>query len=1036
MTVTIESLAEKRQRWIDINRENNFEEGIKRLLTELYPDNAHFIYELLQNAEDQRATRVQFSLNKNCLEFKHDGSRLFNLKDIESITSIGASTKRDDPTSIGKFGVGFKAVFAYTNTPEIHSGDFHFTIKDLVVPVTSEADKKISNEKETLFIFPFDHPIKHPLQAEKEIKRGLESLGNNTLLFLNNIRLIEYHLPDGLSGSLERMDHNNGMIEICARHAGEEKAVTHWLRYQKDINVVDEDNQPKTCQVAIAYRLRQQEEKGKKQNHVKWQIIPLNHGQVSIYFPAEKETSNLRFHIHAPFASTVARDSVRDSEANNQLRDGIAELVVDSLSDIRDRKMLKMGFLAVLPNESDSLASFYEPIRKAVVHAFKTKPLTPTRSGTHAPSTSLYRGPAKISKVLQDQDLSLLTSDKPPLWAANPPQQNQREDRFLDSLEIASWGWTELPYAFSDDEKIESIEEWITQKDDAWMMSFYELLGEACEIHYAGVRVKNVRIVRVMQGQSIQHVRPEEAFFSPDENSPPPDNIYIVKPSIYTAGRNNSKKRLAAAFLEHIGVRPFDERAIIELELKKYSDGKKSINEEHYKDIINFIHYWNKSGDIAPFLGQSFLIGKSLENKLYWTNPEQLYIDTPYKDTGLRHIEKHLGKRDLWEDYKEELDDTDFKIFVQFLKAAKVTYKLEINETSMIWNNPQHKDLIKGLGGKKETDTQIKKDYRINSLDGYIDLKSIPVSRLIWKTLLEANQDVAKARYRPNQTHPVREVDSKLIHTLKNNDWIPDKESVFRNPKDMSRDQLRDDFPYDDRNGLLTAIGFGEHEKKRTAEYTAKNQKAQELGFESTEEADKLARLARLAKEKGKSLDDIMLELQPKNNHQPDFPSRNVSNPDRRQERTYEQFNDAQEKEYEKKERSVRTTRGAIDPTTWLRNQYTNETDQMVCQICKEEMPFRKRDGTYYFEKKEILSRKYLPKEHEAQHLALCPLCAAKYDEFVKKDDEAMRALKEKIFNAVNGEIPITLGDEKTSIRFVESHLLDLTTILEELNNL
>jgi hypothetical protein len=43
-------------------------------------------------------------------------------------------------------------------------------------------------------------------------------------------------------------------------------------------------------------------------------------------------------------------------------------------------------------------------------------------------------------------------------------------------------------------------------------------------------------------------------------------------------------------------------------------------------------------------------------------------------------------------------------------------------------------------------------------------------------------------------------------------------------------------------------------------------------------------------------------------------------------------------------------------------------------------MPFRKRDGVRYFEKKELLSRKYLPKEREAQYLALCPLCTAKYE--------------------------------------------------------
>lgn len=70
-----------------------------------------------------------------------------------------------------------------------------------------------------------------------------------------------------------------------------------------------------------------------------------------------------------------------------------------------------------------------------------------------------------------------------------------------------------------------------------------------------------------------------------------------------------------------------------------------------------------------------------------------------------------------------------------------------------------------------------------------------------------------------------------------------------------------------------------------------------------------------------------------------------------------------------------------------------------------------------------ILSRKYLPKELEAQCLALCPLCAAKYHEFITTVDESMDKLKDKIVNAKNHEIPISLGDEKTSIRFREDHL-------------
>ncbi len=34
--------------------------GIRKTVEELYPDSAHFIYELLQNAEDTGATKVNF----------------------------------------------------------------------------------------------------------------------------------------------------------------------------------------------------------------------------------------------------------------------------------------------------------------------------------------------------------------------------------------------------------------------------------------------------------------------------------------------------------------------------------------------------------------------------------------------------------------------------------------------------------------------------------------------------------------------------------------------------------------------------------------------------------------------------------------------------------------------------------------------------------------------------------------------------------------------------------------------------------------
>ena len=59
--------------------------GIRNLVEELYPDSAHFIFELLQNAEDTGAKKCLFRLYKNQLTFEHDG-RPFRKNDIEAIT--------------------------------------------------------------------------------------------------------------------------------------------------------------------------------------------------------------------------------------------------------------------------------------------------------------------------------------------------------------------------------------------------------------------------------------------------------------------------------------------------------------------------------------------------------------------------------------------------------------------------------------------------------------------------------------------------------------------------------------------------------------------------------------------------------------------------------------------------------------------------------------------------------------------------------------------------------------------------------------
>lgn len=115
-------LEQMRREWVEVTRKNGFREGITDLLAHQYSKKTHFIFELLQNAEDALATEVHFRVEGQQLVFSHNGKRLFSDKDVESITSIGKSTKQSDYTQIGKHGIGFKAVFAYTHTPALIPG--------------------------------------------------------------------------------------------------------------------------------------------------------------------------------------------------------------------------------------------------------------------------------------------------------------------------------------------------------------------------------------------------------------------------------------------------------------------------------------------------------------------------------------------------------------------------------------------------------------------------------------------------------------------------------------------------------------------------------------------------------------------------------------------------------------------------------------------------------------------------------------------------------------------------------------------------
>ncbi len=750
--MSLEELRLKRLKWVEANRENGFDDGIRRLLTDLYPDNAHFIYELLQNAEDARATEVRFTLREDSAEFEHNGARLFSLEDVDSITSIGFSTKREDQTSIGKFGVGFKAVFAYTETPEVVSGEYHFRIRDLVVPDTEELASCPRDEKQTYFSFPFDNDKKPPEKARAEIERNLQELDESTLLFLSGIKKIEYRLPDSTEGFIERREiSQENRIEILVQRPGDsEPASVSFLRFEKEVEVSDEDSEPKSCRIATAFLLEKKQEqtekrptkKQKRYQSVQWRIKSLEPGQVFIYFPAEKETSNLRFHLHAPFASTVARDSVRDCTENNELRDHLANLIMESMATIRDRGLLTVEFLATLPNDQDNLSWFYKPIMDRLVEVFTNERLVPMKQGGHGPAKDVFRGLARLSDIIDDKDLVTILNGghSPPLWIANPPQRNQREDRFLSMLEITEWTTADLVDELS--EEPERIIKWLKRKTYEWHQRFYVLLLDELG-RDSSYKLRNLRIIRCSDKT---YKRGTECYF-PSDGVEHDEAMPRVAKNLYLLGKDKNQQDKAREFLEKIGVREVGEKERIGAILRDRYFSRHVSNEgfaSKIKDIKRFIDFVVQHPN-QTYMFKHYSIFKLTNGK--WGKPSEIYIDSPFYETGLSAYYDALGdEAQCWalsEDYEKSGISTD-KIG-KFAKEVGAQNQLCVKEQSIPWDHPLQRY------GDRTTYYEKGVDYDIPEFGVLLNDPNLRKSRLIRDTMNRLSGDYLEARYRPNK---------------------------------------------------------------------------------------------------------------------------------------------------------------------------------------------------------------------------------------------------------------------------------------------
>ena len=469
------------------------------LLAERYGDRTHFIFELLQNAEDALARRhgwsgprsITFELLESALRVSHYGVP-FTEADVLGICGIAETTKREF-TSLGRFGIGFKSVYAFTDRPEVHSGDESFAIENFVWPL---AIPRIDSDRdETVFVLPLRETDS---SAASEISAGLQRLGPRVLLFLRQIEEVSWSVGGSSFGQYMRdrvkpiSDNAREVVIIGQTHGVEDISEESWLIFAREVHTADG---LKAGSVEIAFKLSADDNGGSLSGE------PLQESPLVVFFPTKDQTY-LGFLTQGPYRTTPSRDYVpRNDPWNRYLVQETAKLLVESLDALRAMGMLDTNTLRSLPLDISKFGegSMFAGLFEAVREAFKSKPILPQFSGGHvtAAGAKLARtqdlrellSPSQLTALLQaEQEVNWLSEE---ITQDRTPELRQYLMHELDIPELTPE--TIIPRL---------TRSFLEDQTDAWIVQLYEFLNGQSALLRSG-RFTDVPLVRLEDGSHI-----------------------------------------------------------------------------------------------------------------------------------------------------------------------------------------------------------------------------------------------------------------------------------------------------------------------------------------------------------------------------------------------------------------------------------------------------------------------------------------------------------------------------------------------------
>ena len=1034
------------------DRDGMLRRSLERII-QLYTDKSHFVYELLQNAEDAGATSIKFIQYSDRLEVLHDGHP-FTTENLQGLCDIGKSDKINDLNQIGEFGVGFKSVFGICEIVKLYSNPekkdisdncqpFSIEIQDFTKPVDI-AHEAVPEGYTTRFVFPY--VIGLTFSGFKTIKAlndtlsaRLKNLGVTTLLFMHNLELIEYEIkiPGAEASGTYMLDKSpiNDHCTLVSAIESENKKEEEILAFLKFTRPIDSTVSRRTVDIAFAVKV------DKDGNYI---FQKAKNPYISVYFPTETE-SKLDFIVQGPFRTTPNRSSVpANEEENEKLAQRTSDLLRSSIVELREMGRLNLSFLKILPIDEDRFGTYglFRPLYDEVWDLFGSEKVLPSNSGSYISAGEAILARNKdLADLFTDDLISELIDDGInykwlPTSITETSQYKDVFYYFRDVLEIDVIRPEDLRSNFNRNLKF------LPKRDNEWlvrMYSLYETIPNVFQERYGNIL--DAVIVKTAKNTFVAPYRRTSNAYHPNVFLPSKkvidEELDVVNPEIYEKCKSFFSQVL------HLE-KPNEYEFFIKGIKKRYEQIHEIDLEQYIRDFKSLILYVNNpeyTDDLTKIINNFFVIKTRKE----WVRPYSKRILMPQTTSG-------ISLEGYYKNIKTDVLFVDFDwyqskgVSYEELQSFGVTDKILTGESTTFGKyysgNPGAQPEWRTQGGFRWKLSIDKIEDVLNYISTHPNANDSKIKSNTIFRLLQENQYRLSGTVWIGGSSVANKYDepSEIIHILRqdiynyqlynwNGKWLYSESNELVAQKQITKRDLSTALygKVSLDSDLYELLGFKKNHVDQL-EAVVKEYDA------IPEEKRKSYFAIELERQYGITIEDLNHQYgnksgnssksSPGDDEEYEFPTGNIKNWDALKKHAAQILCYASPVKYDYLVRHIRVSRPQDDVRAYLMNMYrVNSTYKYACQLCHS--PQSNVEMCQLEPKPEV--------ELDPMNLCLCPSCAQKFRE-IRHNDYLIKSMLDEIAELDENEISnhdhVSINIDGQNLWFTQTHIAEIRELM------